>query len=366
MAVKIKVFEQGWVCQQKSSLDFWGERKDPWEVALYHMISLALAFKDYEQKVRVGPPIKIKKGQCLVSKRAMSEMTGWSKNQCLKILKQIENKGLIKCESLGQNGTLVTFVDTTVARKRKSEAPTEAANSDLGHYQDPPKRKKVSNSGPSSEAANQANGAPSSGPQKNSLLLSQETTVEEETTKVQSGQKRRQQKGSKILWDLWRECCPSLGQINKLTDTRQRAANARWREEPSEDYWREVFRKMEASAFCRGEVKDWKARFDWAMRPDTHVKTMEGLYDDKKGPKLQANTRGWQRENGPEELSESQKEVLRKRRPTLPHEYMGAQPNETKRPGADDPGGDAGRPQGHDQLGQVASGASGVVQDRGV
>ena len=48
--------------------------------------------------------------------------------------------------------------------------------------------------------------------------------------------------------------------------------------------WREVFARIQASPFCRGEDGGWKADIDWALRPagkkpETALKVLEGAYD---------------------------------------------------------------------------------------
>ena len=39
--------------------------------------------------------------------------------------------------------------------------------------------------------------------------------------------------------------------------------------------------KVEASDFLSGRVKDWKASFDWVIKPINAVKYLEGSYDNK-------------------------------------------------------------------------------------
>lgn len=51
------------------------------------------------------------------------------------------------------------------------------------------------------------------------------------------------------------------------------------------DEWREVFRRIQASAFCRGST-GWRADIDWALRaggtkPEPALKVLEGAYDDR-------------------------------------------------------------------------------------
>jgi hypothetical protein len=53
--------------------------------------------------------------------------------------------------------------------------------------------------------------------------------------------------------------------------------------------WREIFAKIAASTFCRGESGrdgSWRADIDWALRPggakpEPALKVLEGAYDDR-------------------------------------------------------------------------------------
>jgi len=53
--------------------------------------------------------------------------------------------------------------------------------------------------------------------------------------------------------------------------------------------WREIFARISASAFCRGEAggdRGWRADVDWALRaggskPEPALKVLEGAYDDR-------------------------------------------------------------------------------------
>lgn len=66
---------------------------------------------------------------------------------------------------------------------------------------------------------------------------------------------------------------------------RWRIAGARLHEHPDLAFWQGIVERLNASAFCRGEVegkdgrKPWVANFDFLLRPDTHIKVTEGRYD---------------------------------------------------------------------------------------
>ena len=45
-------------------------------------------------------------------------------------------------------------------------------------------------------------------------------------------------------------------------------------------------RRIVLSDFCNGKNdRGWKANFDFLLRPNTHIKAMEGAYDNREGSK---------------------------------------------------------------------------------
>lgn len=82
------------------------------------------------------------------------------------------------------------------------------------------------------------------------------------------------------LAEVWNSNCGNLPKATKPTKTRLVAMRARKSEHPDRDYWVEVAKRIAASEFCRGEKpgSTWRANFDWFLKPDTHVKVLEGRY----------------------------------------------------------------------------------------
>lgn len=103
--------------------------------------------------------------------------------------------------------------------------------------------------------------------------------------------------------DIWNETCGDImRRVGKLTDKRQRMANARFQDDLGGDLeaWRAVCQRARASPFLRGEAGNWPgADFEWCIRPNNLPKIMEGKYDPKPdnqpqqrtqpGPKRSAN-----------------------------------------------------------------------------
>lgn len=90
------------------------------------------------------------------------------------------------------------------------------------------------------------------------------------------------------LRELWNAITkPPIPQCRDLTDKRRKHIAVRLREREFSE-WAEIFRRVQASAFCRGEMpgrgggQPWRASFDWIVESaDNAVKVLEGKYDDR-------------------------------------------------------------------------------------
>ena len=77
------------------------------------------------------------------------------------------------------------------------------------------------------------------------------------------------------------ECCPSLPapkEAKAWTEKRKRTVKSRWKKNPSMDFWYGFFHKIEDSDFLSGRKTDWRASFDWIMKPANFEKISEGCY----------------------------------------------------------------------------------------
>jgi hypothetical protein len=127
-----------------------------------------------------------------------------------------------------------------------------------------------------------------------------------------------------VLLAIWNDSVSApIPQARGVTDKRRRAATARWAENPSREYWIAVARRVSASRFCRGQVErrdeadPWRATFDWFLRPDTHVKVMEGHYDDRQQRSMQRDLEVV-RERGHDPYEQQIREDERKRAAAQP------------------------------------------------
>lgn len=96
--------------------------------------------------------------------------------------------------------------------------------------------------------------------------------------------------------EIYHSRCLDLPRVIKLTDQRKKFLNARWKEYPSIDFWNQFFDTVSKSQFLMGKVNDFKANFDWLIRPNNFVKVLEGNYNGKeknKGLKVLVNELEW-------------------------------------------------------------------------
>lgn len=87
-------------------------------------------------------------------------------------------------------------------------------------------------------------------------------------------------------------CGQKLKPITRLTDGRKKAIKARWNSEGKKiEVFETLFKKAAESTFLTGNnQRNFMATFDWLMKPENFVKTIEGNYDNKRGVKQNAGT----------------------------------------------------------------------------
>jgi len=92
-----------------------------------------------------------------------------------------------------------------------------------------------------------------------------------------------------MAFDEWNALAKETGlpAVQNRDDTRRRRLKARLKDCGGIEGWRQALRKIRGSPYLLGKVKDWRADFDFVVRPDKFSKIMEGGFDDHK------KTGGW-------------------------------------------------------------------------
>lgn len=87
------------------------------------------------------------------------------------------------------------------------------------------------------------------------------------------------------LCRLWNEHSGDLPKVRETSATRNRHIRARLKEAPLEE-WVEIIKRLAKSEFCNGKgPTGWKASFDFLVKPETRIKTLEGMYDNRTNKK---------------------------------------------------------------------------------
>ena len=99
------------------------------------------------------------------------------------------------------------------------------------------------------------------------------------------------------LMGLWNELRDKrLRECTKLTAARRRVATARLREYPEREDWEGFMRCINRNPWCTGERPspawpNWKANFDWFIRPGNITKYMEGGFESREEKPMTARDR---------------------------------------------------------------------------
>ena len=89
----------------------------------------------------------------------------------------------------------------------------------------------------------------------------------------------------KKIMELFNATCTSLPQIKSIEGQRRVHVTTHWRKHQSLDFFEDLFKKAEESDFLTGRSGQWKANFDWVIKPSNVTKIMEGNYTNKTAPK---------------------------------------------------------------------------------
>jgi hypothetical protein len=95
------------------------------------------------------------------------------------------------------------------------------------------------------------------------------------------------------LMHAWNEHASHLVPCHDMTPTRLKLARARIAERPALAEWVRIFQTMDASPFLRGANQGrWRPNLDWALKPETGLRVLEGQYDVAPDPQAAAKATG--------------------------------------------------------------------------
>lgn len=236
-------FMNGWVkLHRKIISEEWTNKIDgAGKTILLHLIVMANV-KDTEV-FRQGKVTVVKRGELITSNHELVTLTGLSKKTISNRLERLENLGTIATQR-GNRGTKITLCNYNL-------------------YQD----KQTTPGGAEGPAECPAEG-PAEGPR-----------IEEVKEVPKKLKKERKASDTHPLFEIWNANCGPMHKALAWSKSRDASANQRLKEHPDLEYWTKIVQTMAKSEFCSGKNdRGWKPDIDFLLRPDTHVKVLEGKY----------------------------------------------------------------------------------------
>ena len=111
--------------------------------------------------------------------------------------------------------------------------------------------------------------------------FSEEEFKEEKNGSSSSSQEEQDCPFSEIK-DLYHKICVSFPKIIDIDEKRREAIAAQWEKNRSLDTFEKLFRIAEDTPFLKGKnERNWRADFDWMMKPENFLRILEHKYDNK-------------------------------------------------------------------------------------
>lgn len=243
----------GYIKAYRSLLDswLWGDRPYSYGQA-FEYILFSACYKPC--KLLIDKKVtEVDRGEFYTSIRKLSEQFGWSREKTRRFLELLVNDEKITYQTSHRN-TLVKVLN-------------------YNKYQDEAFEKK-----PLIEPLKSHSKATEKPLTNHSTATDKPLTDTKEESKESKESKIYNSPNGELLkiLELFNEICISLPRVQKLTNSRERTLrNSQIRD------WEQFFLRVEASDFLSGRVKNWKASFDWIIKPSNAVKILEGNYDNQ-------------------------------------------------------------------------------------
>lgn len=110
-------------------------------------------------------------------------------------------------------------------------------------------------------------------------VIRKRSTTRSRNEEIRIKKKERERVQLPNLKALWNANCGSLPRCQAMSASRSRLWKLRYLEKPELSYWEGIVHRLANSEFCSGQNdRGWKASIDFLLKPDTHIRAMEGKY----------------------------------------------------------------------------------------
>lgn len=222
----------------------------------------------------------------------LEKVTGYSKPTIRKILNELQNCGLVFCQKDGRNNKF--YLEEIKENREKSFSNREnfLPNRENNLPNEKPNREKIFSNREKSFSNREKNDTEKGknfSPNKTiSIRLKNKTninnTIDCPTDNLSARKIKKDDTPYSEIVEIFNETCSDLPSVKQITDSRKKAIKARFKDlEKNTDKIRELFRKVQESDFLTGrkEGSNWRACFDWVMKPANMAKILEGNYENR-------------------------------------------------------------------------------------
>lgn len=288
---------EGWIKLHRGLVDNQLWRCEPFTRGQAWVDLLLLANFNHSYFFKRGVKIEVERGQVARSEVELADRWKWSRTKVRKFLNDLEKEQQI--EQYKTNVTqLITVVNYNYYQEkeqqhgqqkdsRKTAEKQQKNTLEEGEEREESKESEEDNIHPLQDVSENPSD-PLSVNTENSIFSLDNSSADRKPSqkdkKAVTGEKQSKAVDYEAILNLYHQECPSFNRIVKLSDARKAKIRTRLDEMPEGiETLRTVFRKMEASDFCKGENDSgWKATFDWLIENTNNwLKVIEGNYDNK-------------------------------------------------------------------------------------
>lgn len=238
-----------------------------------------------------GNKVDVKRGQIAKSQDFFATRWKWSRGKVIRFLDELQKCGQI----VQQKSNVITLISLVNYEYYQQDGTTDEPQTDSRQYNkrttdgttdEPqivqPNERRIKKNKEDNKETSLTRG------KENAAAVAAPTSASDEAEAPKPIKaEKRENLPFKEIKELWNAVCVGYPKLHSLSESRKNKMRNRVAEmggaEKALLLLREIFTKMQASNFLRGDNKrGWKASFDWLFENDKNwVKVYEGNYDNR-------------------------------------------------------------------------------------
>ena len=238
-----------------------------------------------------GNKVDVKRGQIAKSQDFFATRWKWSRGKVIRFLDELQKCGQI----VQQKSNVITLISVVNYEYYQQDGTTDEPQTDSRRYNkrttdgttdEPqivqPNERRIKKNKEDNKETSLTRG------KENAAAVAAPTSASDEAEAPKPIKaEKRENLPFKEIKELWNAVCVGYPKLHSLSESRKNKMRNRIAEmggaEKAMGLLREIFTKMQASNFLRGDNKrGWKASFDWLFENDKNwVKVYEGNYDNR-------------------------------------------------------------------------------------